>query len=67
MTTAEKIARDRALALMYAQASGQRVLATEVHAGAKTLAASHHRTAELINQLAAAAPQIWAQSTGEGS
>lgn len=60
--TAEKIADDRALALLFSQASGQRVLATEVHTGAKALADSHHRTAERLNQLAKRAPEIWADA-----
>jgi predicted phage-related endonuclease len=68
MANAEKIAADRALALLFSVASEQRVAATKVvHTGAQALAASHHRTAELINQLAAAAPQIWAQTAEEGS
>jgi hypothetical protein len=60
--TAEKIASDRALALLFSQASGQRVLATEIHGGAKELAASHHRTAERLNQLARRASEIWADA-----
>ena len=57
--TADKVASDRALAILAAQASGQRVLATEVHAGAQALADSHARTAELLDQLAERAPEIW--------
>lgn len=60
MSPAEQIAADRALALLYSIASGQRVMATEV-VKAGELAASHHRTAELLNRLAAAAPEIWAR------
>lgn len=61
--TAEKIAADRALALLFSQASGQRVLAVEVHgAKAQALADSHHRTAERLNQLAERAPEIWADA-----
>ena len=57
---AEQVARDRALALLFSQASGQRVLAVEVFGTkAKELADSHHRTAELIKQLAERAPEIW--------
>lgn len=62
--TAEKIASDRALALLFSQASGQRVLATQVFTDskAKALSASHHRTAERLNQLAKRAPEIWADA-----
>jgi len=60
--SAEKIARDRALALLFSQASGQRVLATDVYGTtARGLADSHMRTAELLNQLAKRAPEIWAE------
>ena len=62
--SAEQIARDRALALLFSQASGQRVLAIDVYnATARGLADSHMRTAELLNQLAEAAPKIWADAT----
>lgn len=64
MSTPEKIAADRALALLYSISSGQRVMATEVHKAGE-LSASHHRTAERLNQLAAAAPQVWAQADAE--
>lgn len=66
MSTFEKIAADRALAILFSQASGQRVMATEV-VKAGELAASHHRTAELLNRLAAAAPEIWARDPKEAS
>lgn len=58
----ERVASDRAPAILYSQASGQRVLATEVHHGARELAATHHHTAELLNLLAARAPEIWADA-----
>lgn len=64
MSPAEKIAADRALALLYSIASGQRVMATEV-VKAGELSASHHRTAERLRQLAAAAPQVWAEADAE--
>lgn len=65
MSTPEKVAADRALALLYSISSGQRVMATEV-VKASELSASHHRTAELLNQLAKAAPEIWARDPKEG-
>lgn len=58
--TAEQVSCDRALALLFSLASGQRVMAEEVHADTKELAARYHRTAEQINQLARRAPEIWA-------
>lgn len=59
--TAEQVARDRALALLFSQASGQRVLAIDVYnTSARGLADSHMRTAELLNVLAKRAPEIWA-------
>lgn len=67
MSAAETIAAERALALLYSISSGQRVMATEVHTKADALAASHHRTAELLNQLAAAAPQVWANAAAEAA
>jgi len=58
--TAEQIARDRALAVLAAQASGQRVMATEVlGTTADALADSHARTAELLDMLITAAPRVW--------
>jgi hypothetical protein len=59
---AEKVATDRALRILAAQASAQRVLATEVHAGAQALADSHARTAELLDILATAAPRVFANA-----
>jgi len=61
--TAEQVARDRALAVLAAQASGQRVMATEVlGAAAQELAESYSRTAELLDVLAMAAPRVWANA-----
>lgn len=59
---AEQVATDRALRILAAQASGQRVLASEVHAGAQALADSHARTAELLDILATAAPRVFANA-----
>lgn len=67
MSTPEQIAADRALALLYSISSGQRVMATEVCTKASELSASHHRTAELLNKLATAAPEIWARDPKEAS
>jgi hypothetical protein len=61
--TAEKSASDRALAILAAQASGQRVMATEIlGTTAQALADSHARTAELLDILAKAAPRVWANA-----
>jgi len=61
--SAEKIARDRALAVLAAQASGQRVMATEVlGTTADALADSHARTAELLDMRITAAPRVWANA-----
>jgi hypothetical protein len=61
--SAEQIARDRALAVLAAQASGQRVMATEVlGTTADALADSHARTAELLDMLITAAPRVWANA-----
>jgi hypothetical protein len=62
---AEKIARDRALAILFSQASSERVLADSVyggHGGAQGLADPHRRTAELLNILAQSAPRTWANA-----
>jgi hypothetical protein len=60
---AETIASDRALAILAAQASGQRVMATEIlGTAAQALADSHARTAELLDILATAAPRVWANA-----
>jgi hypothetical protein len=61
--TADKVAADRALAILAAQASGQRVMATEVlGTTADALADSHARTAELLDVLITAAPRVWANA-----
>jgi hypothetical protein len=61
--TAGQIATDRALAILAAQASGQRVMATEVYGTtAQALADSHARTAELLDILATAAPRVFANA-----
>jgi len=61
--SAEQVARDRALAVLAAQASGQRVMATEVlGAAAQELAESYSRTAKLLDMLATAAPRVWANA-----
>jgi hypothetical protein len=60
---AEQIATDRALRILAAQASGQRVLATEVlGTTADALADSHARTAELLDVLITAAPRVFANA-----
>jgi hypothetical protein len=60
---AEQVATDRALRILAAQASGQRVMATEVlGTAAQALADSHARTAELLDVLITAAPRVWANA-----
>lgn len=66
--TAPKRATDHALAILFSQASGERVHAGDIRkhklhgAEAEAIATMHEHTAERLNQLAAAAPRVWADA-----